>query len=133
MLLLFIGLLLMLLAFGLLVADMDRRRRQLGDMINRAEPLVDRSRRLHVRNMRGLNNSLFYSSTLFDQLEREITAVERLKGLETPTAETRYSLWARNRYRRLDERIDSLAALAAPAPEPTATEPTEPAESVEPS
>ena len=68
MLLLFIGLLLVFVCFGVILSDMDRRRRQLADMLDRVEPLVDRSRRLHVRNMRGFNQSLFYTGNVLDQL-----------------------------------------------------------------
>lgn len=100
----------MLAGFGLMVHDMDRRRRQLADMIDRVEPLVDRTRRLHIRNMRGLNNSLFYTGNLLDQLEQEVTVREREKGLPPPADNARFSLRPGRQFRNLDARIMLLEA-----------------------
>ena len=120
MLLLFIGLLLVFVCFGVILSDMDRRRRQLADMLDRVEPLVDRSRRLHVRNMRGFNQSLFYTGNVLDQLDHEVTAREREKGCAPPPDKARFSLRPGRRFRDLDQRISALeAVLHAQRPLPT--------------
>ncbi len=108
MLLLFFGLLLVLLGFGLILKDMDRRRRQIAEMLNRVEPLVERSRRLHIRNMRGLTGSLFYTGNLLDQLEHEVTLREREKGLPSPIGSARFSLRPGRSFRDLEKRIALL-------------------------
>jgi hypothetical protein len=116
MLALTLGLFIMLCAFSAILADMDRRRRQLGGMIERLEPLVDRPRRLVVRNMRGLNSSLFYTSNLLDQFEREVSTLERANDLPAPEAGG-FSLKPGKRYRDLEDRLAALEALLA-TPEP---------------
>ena len=118
MLYLFFGLILVVVCFGFILADMDRKRRQLGFLLDRVEPLVDRTRRLHVRNLRGLNNSLFYAYNLMDNLEGEVAGTEQEKGLHPPDAESRFSLKPGRRYRDLEARITALEALAA---EPAST------------
>ncbi|HJP32826.1 MAG: hypothetical protein QF689_08395 [Candidatus Latescibacteria bacterium] len=124
MLLLFIGLLLVFVCFGVILSDMDRRRRQLADMLDRVEPLVDRSRRLHVRNMRGFNQSLFYTGNVLDQLDHEVTAREREKGCAPPPDKARFSLRPGRRFRDLDQRISALEAVlhAAAAPPDTGSD-----------
>ena len=111
MLLLFVGLFLVLVCLGAILTDMDRRRRQLGELLDRIEPLVDRSRRLHVRNMRGLNGSLFYTSNLLDQLEHEVTTNERGKGIGPPEDEARFSWRPGRRFRDLTTRVATFEAL----------------------
>ena len=114
MLLLSLGLLLVLLGFGLMLNDMERRRRQLAEMVTRVEPLVDRARRLHVRNMHGLTSSLFYTSNLLDQLEREVTLREREKGLPPPASDARFSLRPGRSFRDLEKRITTLELMLQP-------------------
>lgn len=106
----------MLAGFGLMIHDMDRRRRQLATMIDRVEPLVDRPRRLHIRNMRGLNGSLFYTGNLLDQLEQEITLRERDKGIAPPAMDARFSLRPGRRFRDLEIRIASPEAARSGSP-----------------
>lgn len=134
MLALTLGLFFMLCAFAAILADMDRRRRQVGAMIERLEPLVDRPRRLIVRNMRGLNSSLFYTSNLLDQLEREMSALEQAHDLPAPEAGG-FRLKPGKRYRDLEIRLDGLEALlAAPEPDlPAESSPAGPAQPAEPS
>ncbi|MDA0337607.1 MAG: hypothetical protein O2782_20780 [bacterium] len=108
----------LLLFFGLTLNDMDRRRRQLAEMLDRVEPLVERTRRLHIRNMRGLNSSLFYTGNLLDQLEHEVTLREREKGLPSPTGTARFSLRPGRGFRDLEKRLAllelTLGATGAP-------------------
>ena len=92
LMLLFLGMAAVLVLLGLFMTDLDRKRRQLADMLDRVEPLVDRSRRLHLRNMRGSNSSLFYTDNLLDELEHEVTVVERQKGYAPPTDAGLFSL-----------------------------------------
>lgn len=110
--LLFLGLAAVMVLLGLFMTDLDRKRRQLADMLDRVEPLVDRSRRLHLRNMRGSNSSLFYADNLLDELEREVTVVERQTGYAPPTDTGRFSLRPGRRYVSLESRIAGLEALS---------------------
>lgn len=125
---LYFGLLLVFICVGLILADMERRRRQLADMLNRFEPLVGRDRRFHIRNLRGMNSSVFYAGNLMDSLEREVATLEQAKGVQPRDRQARFSLWPGRRYRDLDERVCVLEAMAgtgpagasAPAPPPPA-------------
>ena len=110
--LLFLGMAAVLVLLGLFITDLDRKRRQLADMLYRVEPLVDRSRRLHLRNMRGSNSSLFYTDNLLDELEHEVTVVERQKGYAPPTDAGLFSLQPGRRYVSLESRIAELEALS---------------------
>jgi hypothetical protein len=101
-----------LVLLGLFMTDLDRKRRQLADMLDRVEPLVDRSRRLHLRSMRGSNSSLFYTDNLLDELEHEVTVVERQKGYAPPTDTGLFSLRPGRRYVSLESRIAGLEALS---------------------
>ena len=49
---LLIGLVVAGLATGLIVADMERKRRALSELVERLEPLVPRNRRLALHNIR---------------------------------------------------------------------------------
>lgn len=120
MVILFFGLLLVMAFLGLIVTDLDKRRRQLVDMLDRLEPLVDRSRRLHVRNMRGSNSSLFYANNLLDQLEHEVAMLERQKGCPAPTDNARFSLRPGRRFLDVENRITALEALSHAAHQDTA-------------
>ena len=84
----------------------------LSDGVDRVEPLGDRSRRLHLRSMRGPNSSLFYTDNLLDELEHEVTVVERQKGYAPPTDTGLFSLRPGRRYVSLESRIAGLEALA---------------------
>ena len=88
--LLFLGMAAVLVLLGLFMTDLDRKRLQLADMLDRVEPLVDRSRRLHLRNMRGSNSSLFYTDNLLDELEHEVTVVELQEGYAPPNDTGRF-------------------------------------------
>ncbi len=112
LMLLFLGMAAVLVLLGLFITDLDRKRRQLADMLDRVEPLVDRSRRLHLRNMRGSNSSLFYTDNLLDELEHEVTVVERQEGYAPPTDTGRFSLRPGRRYVSLESRIAGLEALS---------------------
>lgn len=109
------GLILVLVCFGLIIADMERRRRQLSAMLDRFEPLVGRDRRFHIRNLRAMNGSLFYASHLMENFEREVAALEQAKGVQPADREARFSLRTGLRFRDLEARVDALAALAGPA------------------
>lgn len=121
MVILFFGLLLVMVLLGLFMTDLDKRRRQLADMLDRVEPLVDRSRRLHVRSMRGFNSSLFYANNLLDQLEHEVAMLERQKGCPPPTDNARFSLRPGRRYLDVANRITALEALSRAAHQDAAT------------
>lgn len=114
--LLFFGLILVAITFGVIIADMDRKRRQLAFLLDRVEPLVSRTRRLHLRNLRGLNNSLFYAYNLMENLEREVAGTEQEKGVHPPDSESRFSLRPGRRYRDLEARIGALEALSGEPP-----------------
>ena len=129
MLPLFIGLLLVVGLFGFFLADMERKRRRLAELIDRVEPLVDRDLRLHVRNLRGLNNSLFYAYHLQEDLEGVVRATEAQHGLPPPAGSGRFSLRSGRRLDDLAQRIavleasgDRGATTASPEPQAPADE-----------
>ena len=111
---LFFGLLTVLILFGLILTDMERKRRTLAELLDRLEPLVERGRRLHLRNLRGLNNSLFYAYNLLESFEREVHLHEQSAGIEPPHTGARFSLRPGGRLRDLEQRIAAIEA-AAPA------------------
>ena len=77
--LLLIGLVVVGLATGFIMSDMERKRRALSELVERLEPLVPRNRRLALHNLRRLSQSLFYAQNLMSQIERELLLLEKEK------------------------------------------------------
>lgn len=76
MLALSLGLLFVMATTAALLADMERKRRTIVDLLDQLSPLVARSRRLAMANLRRLSRSPVQAYTLIDALEREIGLVE---------------------------------------------------------
>ncbi|MBT4096488.1 MAG: hypothetical protein HOM68_06575 [Gemmatimonadetes bacterium] len=85
--LLLIGLVVVGLATGFIMSDMERKRRALSELVERLEPLVPRNRRLALHNLRRLSQSLFYAQNLMSQIERELLLLEKEKEIEVPVVD----------------------------------------------
>ena len=79
--LLLIGLLVVGIATGFLMSDMERKRRTLSELVERLEPMVPRNRRLALHNLHRLSQSLFYAQNLMAQIERELGLLEKEKEI----------------------------------------------------
>lgn len=126
---LLIGLVIVGLAMGLLVADMERKRRVLSEIIERLEPLVPRNRRLALHNLRRLSQSLFYAHNLMAQVERELLLQEKEKGIEIPVVDaSRFSMRTSKQLASMYQRMLVIEGGAAvpTAEAPPATPPAEP-------
>ncbi len=89
---LLIGLVVVGLTIGVLMTDMERKRRALAELVERLEPLVPRNRRLALHNLRRLSQSLFYAQNLTAQIERELMLLEKEREIEVPVVdEARFS------------------------------------------
>lgn len=73
-----------MVATALLLADMERKRRVIVDLIDRLAPLTDNSRRLPMGNIRRLSRSPFHTYGLIDALEREIGFIEEKREVSAP-------------------------------------------------
>ncbi|HJP32829.1 MAG TPA: hypothetical protein QGF95_19960 [Candidatus Latescibacteria bacterium] len=84
MLALSLGLLFVMATTAALLADMERKRRTIVDLLDQLSPLVARSRRLAMANLRRLSRSPVQAYTLIDALEREIGLVESEHDVPPP-------------------------------------------------
>ena len=118
---------------GLMLYDMDRKRRRMAEVLDRIEPLTKKSQnvRLRTQNLRRLSLSLFFNSKLLDGLEREVLELEEEHGVPTAQELTavRHSNSTMKRLRALDERlarvelvVEAAQPQAAPAPAPAPDE-----------
>ena len=118
MLALSFGLLLVMGTVALLLADMERKRRSIVDLINQLLPLVARSRRLAMANLRRLSGSPVQAYSLIDPLEREIGLVENEHDITPPGDDARRtSLFAGTWLAYLEERVQVFVDVIAAAEE----------------
>lgn len=109
MLALLFGLVLVGIVTALLLVDMDRKRRLLADLLDRFEPVAPRARKLALRNLRRLCNSLFYAHNLMAGLDRELVMVEREMGLEDPDLDNgRFAFLVSRRLANMRDRVQRI-------------------------
>ena len=115
---------------GLMLYDMDRKRRRMAEVLDRIEPLSKKTQnaRLRTQNLRRLSLSLFFNSKLLEGLERELSDLEEEHGVpaERELTAVTHSNSTMKRLSALDERLDRVELVveaakpkAAPAPAPT--------------
>lgn len=110
---------------GLMLYDMDRKRRRMAEALDRIEPLTKKSQnaRLRTQNLRRLSLSLFFNSKLLDGLERELLELEEEHGVppEQELKAVRHSTSTMKRLSALDERlsrVELVVEAAKPKPKP---------------
>jgi hypothetical protein len=124
MLALSLGLLMVMMATAVLLADMERKRRAVVELLDALTPLIGRTRRLTMANLRRLSHSPVHAYSL---LEGE-------NGVAPSQSDTRrISLFAGSRLANLQERLQVITAIVGSASdarvvaiEPTATPSAEP-------
>ena len=111
-----LGLLLVMVAMALLLADMERKRRTIVDLLDQLAPMMERRRRLTMANLRRLSRSPVHAYSLIDPLEREIGFLENEHGV-TPEEDDRRrtSFFASSRLADFEQRLQTLAAVVAAA------------------
>jgi len=121
MLALSFGLLLVMGTVALLLADMERKRRIIVDLLNQLLPLVARSRRLAMANLRRLSGSPVQAYSLIDPFEREIGLVENEHDITPPGDDARRtSLFAGTRLAIL-RGVSRSSSMSSPPPRKTPT------------
>ena len=96
---------------GLLVYDMDRSRRRMGEIAARLEPLAEGSKKFRTQHLRRLSLSIFSNSQLMDSLEREIGLMERDLEIPPPEDSSPRSLFSSKQLQVLDTRVATLEAF----------------------
>ncbi|MDA0337604.1 MAG: hypothetical protein O2782_20765 [bacterium] len=111
-----LGLLLVMVAMALLLADMERKRRTIVDLLDQLAPMMARRRRLTLANLRRLSRSPVHAYSLIDPIEREIGFLESEHSV-TPDADDRRrtSLFAGSRLADFEVRLQTLAAVVVAA------------------
>jgi hypothetical protein len=84
MLALSLGIIFVLGAVAALLADMEKKRRLIVELVDLLTPLVDRNRRLAMSNLRRLSNSPVQAYGLIDPIEREIGLLEKKNEIPGP-------------------------------------------------
>jgi len=129
-----IGFALALAAIAGLIANKQRRRERLSDLLLRFEQLVERDQRLHVRHLTRMSESLFYAHHLLHPLDRAVAILEQQKGIPVGGAqdtEDRFSFLYERQLSSMTARIEALEALdalkrqAVPAPADPPAPPTD--------
>ena len=96
---------------GLLVYDMDRKRRSMGEILARLEPLAEGSKKFRAQHLRRLSLSIFFNSQLMDSLEREIGLMEGEREISAPDEGSGGLFSSSKRLQALAARIDTLEML----------------------
>ncbi len=109
---------------GLLIYDMDRKRRRMGEILERLEPLAKGNKKFRTQHLRRLSLSIFFNSQLLDSLGREISLLEKDLEVPQPEDEAGRSLSASKRMKSLEARAQTLETFhqAAKASEEGPTE-----------
>ena len=84
MLALSLGIIFVLGAVAALLADMEKKRRLIVELVDLLTPLVDRNRRLAMPNLRRLSNSPVQAYGLIGPIEREIGLIEKKNEIPGP-------------------------------------------------
>ena len=93
---------------GLLIYDMDRKRRRMGDILERLEPLAKGNKKFRTQHLRRLGLSIFFNSQLLDSLGREMSLLEKDLEVPEPEDEAGGSLSASKRIKSLEARVQTL-------------------------
>ncbi|MBT6147866.1 MAG: hypothetical protein HOH74_20685, partial [Gemmatimonadetes bacterium] len=88
MLALSLGLLMVMMATAVLLADMERKRRAVVELLDALTPIIGRTRRLTMANLRRLSHSPVHAYSLLDPLEREIGLLEGENGVTPSQSDT---------------------------------------------
>ena len=119
MLALSLGLLFVMIVIAGLLADMERKRRIIVDLLDQLAPMLDRSRRLTLANLRRLSRSPVHAYSLIDPLEREIGLLEVENDIVPDEDDTRRtSVFAGTRLANFQQRLQTLAAVLGTGPAP---------------
>lgn len=126
MLSLLMGLLFVMVVIAVLLADMERKRKVIVDLLDQLAPMLDKSRRLTMANLRRLSRSPVHAYNLLDPLEREISLLETENDVAPDDTDSRRgSIFAGSRLANFQERIQTLTAVlgkgTTPAPARTPT------------
>ncbi len=97
---------------GLMLYDMDRKRRRMAETLDTIEPLIKKSHntRLRIDNLRRLSMSLFFNGQLLVGLEREVLELEEDHGVpESPDLlSVRHANSTMKRLNALGERLSKV-------------------------
>ncbi len=97
---------------GLMLYDMDRKRRRMAETLDKVESLVKKSHnaRLRIDNLRRLSMSLFFNGQLLIGLEREMLELEEDHAMPEPSdlLSVRHSNSTMKRLKALDERLSNV-------------------------
>ena len=93
---------------GLLIYDMDRKRRRMCEVLARLEPLAEGSKKFRAQHLRRLSLSIFFNSQLIDSLEREIGLMEVEREISPPDGDGGGLLSSSKRLQALQDRIETL-------------------------
>ena len=95
---------------GLLMFDMERKRRRLLGLLARVEKLGETGQawRLRDQNMRRLGMSIFFNSQLPAGLDREVAVLEKEHDTSPPDSGKRYPIFAWKQMQSIEDRIQQL-------------------------
>ncbi len=97
---------------GLMLYDMDRKRRRMAETLDTVEPLAKKSHnaRLRIDNLRRLSTSLFCNGQLLIGLEREMLEFEEEYAVpeSSDLLSVRHSNSTMKRLKALDERLSNV-------------------------
>lgn len=97
---------------GLMLHDLDRKRRRMAETLDMVEPLVKKSHntRLRIENLRRLSMSLFFNGQLLIGLERELLELEEEYAVpeSSDLLSVRHSNSTMKRVNALDERLSKV-------------------------
>lgn len=97
---------------GLMLCDMDRKRRRTAEILETVESLMKKSHnaRLRIDNLRRLSRSLFFNGQLLVGLERELLELEEDNAVpeSSELLSVRHSSSTMKRVKALEERLSKV-------------------------